>query len=306
MHKSVLIDQIIDYLQPSDGKNYIDGTFGAGGYSKKILEAANCNILAFDRDQNVIDIANNFKKEFGNNFDFISSEFANIKQHLNGKKYDALILDLGVSSMQIDQADRGFSFQKDSKLDMRMDQTQKLSAFEVVNYTQEDELANIIYNYGDERKSRRIAKLIVENRKINKIETTSQLSEIVKKAVGQRGFSKIDPSTKTFQAIRIFVNDELGQLEKILADSADILQKDGKLIIVSFHSLEDRIVKNFIKKNSGYDNRATSRYEPQSLTINEIKHSFSCKKLKAIKPTEEEIKKNIRARSARMRIAIKN
>jgi 16S rRNA (cytosine1402-N4)-methyltransferase len=306
MHKSVLIDQIIDYLQPADGKNYIDGTFGAGGYSRKILEQANCNILAFDRDQNVISIADNFKKEFPNRFNFISSEFSNVKDHINGEKFDALILDLGVSSMQIDQAERGFSFQKEAKLDMRMNQNQKLTAFEIVNFTEEKKLADIIYNYGDERKSRRIAKLIIENRKIKKIETTSELSEIVKKAVGQRGFSKIDPATKTFQAIRIFVNDELGQLEKILVDSANILKKDGKLIIVSFHSLEDRIVKNFIKKNSGYENRGSSRYSPYSVINNQETYPFSCKKLKAIKPTEEEIKENIRARSARMRIAIKN
>lgn len=306
MHKPVLIDQIIDHLQPTDGKNYIDGTFGAGGYSRKILEQANCNILAFDRDQNVISIANNFKKKFPKRFNFISSEFANIKDHINGKKFDALILDLGVSSMQIDQAERGFSFQKDAKLDMRMNQKQKLTAFEVVNFTEETKLADIIYHYGDERKSRRIAKLIIENRKIKKIETTSELSEIIKKAVGQRGFSKIDASTKTFQAIRIFVNDELAQLEKILVDSADILKKDGKLIIVSFHSLEDRIVKNFIKKNSGYENRGSSRYAPDSVINNQKNYPFSCKKLKAIKPTEEEIKENIRARSARMRIVTKN
>jgi 16S rRNA (cytosine1402-N4)-methyltransferase len=306
MHKPVLIDQIINYLQPEDGKNYIDATFGAGGYSKKILEAANCNILAFDRDQNVKNIADDFKKKFKNNFNFISSEFGNVKQYLNGKKFDALILDLGVSSMQIDQSDRGFSFQKDAKLDMRMDQNQKLTAFEVINFTAEEELANIIYNYGDERKSRRIAKLIVENRKIKKIKTTLELAEIIKKAIGQRGFSKIDAATKTFQAIRIFVNDEMGQLEKILSDSADILKKNGKLIIVSFHSLEDRMVKNFIKKNIGYENRATSRYEPDLALANKITYPFSCQKLKAIKPTEQEIKENIRARSAKMRIAIKN
>lgn len=306
MHKSVLIDQIIEDLKPEDGKNYIDATFGAGGYSRRILQAANCNILAFDRDKNIVKFADALKKEFGDNFNFISSEFADIKKYLKGQKFDALILDLGVSSMQIDQDQRGFSFQKDAKLDMRMNQEQKLTAFEVVNQTEEEELANIIYNYGDERKSRQIAKKIVENRKIKKIETTLELAEIIKKAVGQRGFSKIDAATKTFQAIRIFVNDELGQLEKILADSADILNKDGKLIIVSFHSLEDRMVKNFIKKNSGYEDRASSRYSPDSLIIDQKQYPFSCKKLKAIKPTQEEIKENIRARSARMRIAIKN
>lgn len=306
MHKSVLIDQIIEDLKPEDGKNYIDATFGAGGYSRRILQAANCNILAFDRDKNIVKFADALKKEFGDNFNFISSEFADIKKYLKGQKFDALILDLGVSSMQIDQDQRGFSFQKDAKLDMRMNQEQKLTAFEVVNQTEEEELANIIYNYGDERRSRQIAKKIVENRKIKKIETTLELAEIIKKAVGQRGFSKIDAATKTFQAIRIFVNDELGQLEKILADSADILHKDGKLIIVSFHSLEDRMVKNFIKKNSGYEDRASSRYSPDSLIIDQKQYPFSCKKLKAIKPTQEEIKENIRARSARMRIAIKN
>ena len=306
MHKSVLIDQITEYLKPDDGKSYIDGTFGAGGYSRNLLETTNCNILSFDRDKNVIQFADEMKGKFNDRFNFISSEFSNIKECLGGQKFDALILDLGISSMQIDQPERGFSFQKDSKLDMRMNQEQELSAFEVVNNTEEVELANIIYNYGDERKSRIIAKKIVENRKIKKIETTLELAGIIKKAIGFRGFSKIDSATKTFQAIRIFVNDELGQLEKILEDSKDILKKDGKLIVVSFHSLEDRIVKNFIKKNSDYQNRGKSRYSPDSLVINDQEYPFSCKKLKAIKPTEEEIKENIRARSARMRIAIRN
>ena len=306
IHKPVLIDKIIEYLKPENGKRYIDGTFGAGGYSRRILEAANCNILAFDRDKNIIEIANNFKKEYGDRFNFISSEFADIKKHLDGQKFDALILDLGVSSMQIDQSDRGFSFQKNAKLDMRMNQEQKLTAFEVINNTAEEELANIIYNYGDERRSRKIAKKIVENRKIKKIETTLELADIIKKAIGQRGHSKIDSATKTFQAIRIFVNDELGQLEKILKDSKDILKKDGKLIIVSFHSLEDKIVKYFIKQNSDYENRARSKYAQNPVKIDSEKYPFSCKKLKAIKPTKEEIKENIRARSARMRVAIKN
>tara|TARA_Y100000389_G_scaffold38523_2_gene32901 strand:- start:1086 stop:1997 length:912 start_codon:yes stop_codon:yes gene_type:complete len=303
MHKPVLIDQIIEYLKPENGNSYIDGTFGAGGYSTKILETAKCNVLAFDRDKNVIESADNLKKRFEDRFNFISSEFASIKNHINGKKFDALILDLGVSSMQIDQSERGFSFQKDAKLDMRMDQSQKLTAFEVINNTKEEDLANIIYNYGDERQSRKIAKKIVENRKINKIETTKQLAVIIKEAIGQRGFSKIDSATKTFQAIRIFVNDEMGQLERIIEDSKYILKKNGKLIIVSFHSLEDKIVKNFIKNNSNYKNRKNSKYK--TIEYDE-KHPFLCKKLKAIKPSQEEIKNNIRARSARMRIAIKS
>jgi 16S rRNA (cytosine1402-N4)-methyltransferase len=221
-------------------------------------------------------------------------------------KVDGIVLDLGVSSMQLDEEDRGFSFSSQARLDMRMDGSSGISAFEVVNSFEEAELSKIIRNYGEEKNHRRIAKKIVENREKKEITTCLELAEIVKKVYGFQA-GKIHPATKTFQAIRIFVNDELGELEKALEAAQKLLKPGGRLVVVSFHSLEDSLVKAFVRQESGYNDRNFSRYEPLSVLVDQVKvHSFSLPKGSVIKPSEEELRENVRSRSARLRLAIKN
>lgn len=292
-HTSVMLNEVLEYLKPRDGGVYVDCTFGAGGYSKAILEAADCKVIGIDRDPSVKTFADELKKKFLDRFEFFNEKYSNLEKILTQLKIqflDGIVLDIGVSSMQIDNAERGFSFQKDSRLDMRMGNA-GLSAYDVVNTFNEKELADIIYNYGDEVKSRHIAKKIIENRPI---ETTFQLADIVRYFYkGNRG--KIDPATKTFQAIRIFVNDELGELKKILAISKMVLKSEGRLIVVSFHSLEDGIVKNFLKEETeGIEKK--DKYKKIERVC-----AFKLLTRKAVVPTEVEVKTNIRSRSAKLR-----
>lgn len=292
-HVPVMLKEVMEYLKPSDNKIYVDCTFGAGGYAREILDKSNCKLIGLDRDETVKVFADDVKTQFGDRFEFYNIKYSDIENILNGRKVDGLVLDVGVSSMQIDNADRGFSFQKNSKLDMRMGEN-SISAYDIVNNYTEEEIANIIYNYGDEVKSRHIAKKIVETRKIKPIETTFELADIVRSFyLGKRG--KIDPATKTFQAIRIAVNDELNELKKILSISKNILNKDGRLVVVSFHSLEDKIVKDFIKEetNKGKKNDKYSNIKLES--------DFELLTNKAVVPSEEEVEKNIRSRSAKLR-----
>jgi 16S rRNA (cytosine1402-N4)-methyltransferase len=214
------------------------------------------------------------------------------------------VLDLGVSSMQLDEENRGFSFSSNEKLDMRMDSSSGISAFEVVNEFEENELSKIIRNFGEEKQHKRIAKKIVEARQNKPIKTGLELAEIVKKVYGFQ-VGKIHPATKTFQAIRIFVNDELGELKKALEASKQLLKTGGRLVVVSFHSLEDSIVKEFLRQESGYNDRVSSRYDPMPATDEVKEYNFSLPKNSAIKPSDEELKNNIRSRSARLRLAIK-
>lgn len=292
-HVPVMLNEVIEYLKPSDDKIYVDCTFGAGGYARKILERANCKLIGLDRDVSVKIFADDVKNQFGDRFEFYNTKYSDIEKVLNGRKVDGIVLDVGVSSMQIDNADRGFSFQKNSKLDMRMGEN-SISAYEVVNNYTEEELANIIYNYGDEVKSRHIAKKIVETRKNKPIETTFELADIVRSFYPVRK-GKIDPATKTFQAIRIAVNDELNELKKILNISKSILNKDGRLVVVCFHSLEDKIVKDFIKEetNKGKKNDKYSNKKDES--------DFELLTKKAVMPSNIEVENNIRSRSAKLR-----
>lgn len=292
-HVPVMLNEVIEYLKPSDDKIYVDCTFGAGGYARKILEGANCKLIGLDRDVSVKIFADDVKNQFRDRFEFYNTKYSDIEKVLNGRKVDGIVLDVGVSSMQIDNADRGFSFQKNSKLDMRMGEN-SISAYEVVNNYTEEELANIIYNYGDEVKSRHIAKKIVETRKNKPIETTFELADIVRSFYPVRK-GKIDPATKTFQAIRIAVNDELNELKKILDISKSILNKDGRLVVVCFHSLEDKIVKDFIKEetNKGKKNDKYSNKKDES--------DFELLTKKAVMPSNIEVKNNIRSRSAKLR-----
>ena len=300
-HIPVMLNEMLANLAPKDGESYLDCTFGAGGYSKAILESCDCYVTALDRDPNVIKRAEEIKQNYGERFDFIETNFADSFAKLKEKKIDGIVLDLGVSSMQLDIADRGFSFLHDGPLDMRMS-GQGLSAEEFVDTAEEKELADVIYKYGDESFSRRIAKRIVEYRKTTRIDSTGKLSEIVRSSIGFRK-GKIDPATKTFQAIRIYINNELGELERFLANVKNILKKDGRLVVVSFHSLEDRIVKNFFKENSERP-VARSKYAKDDMVIDPNKW-LKIITNKALVPSDKEVGLNIRARSAKLRAAKK-
>jgi 16S rRNA (cytosine1402-N4)-methyltransferase len=308
-HKPVLLAEVLENLKPQDGEIYIDGTFGAGGYSRAILQKANCRLYAFDRDITVKKFADKLQKEFADNFHFIHSKYGEMQEQMENfgiAEVDAVILDLGVSSMQLDEDERGFSFNSDHKLDMRMDTSSGISAYEVVNQFSENELTKIIKEFGEEKRAYQIAKKIIAARNKGRIETASQLAEIAREAYGHKKTGKIDAATKTFQAIRIFVNDELGELKKGLEAAKSMLRKNGRLIVVSFHSLEDSYVKNFLKKESGYDELNYSRYDPKVLMKDKNEFSFTVLKNGAIKPKDEELEDNIRARSARLRVAIRN
>ncbi len=298
-HKPVMLQEVLDSLSPKEGGIYVDGTFGAGGYSKAILDAAECTVIAIDRDDSVIAGADALKKSYGERFIFIRGAFGDVENLLHGagfEKVDGFVLDIGVSSMQIDQVDRGFSFRFDGPLDMRMDRDQGLSAVDIINGYDETELANIIYTYGEERHSRRIARKIVEFRKGAPIETTGALADVVR-SVLPKGRDKIDPATRTFQALRIAVNDELGELERALDSSKNILRSGGRLVVVTFHSLEDRIVKNFMAENAGHLPNV-SRHQPEARLTTPV---FGLVHKKAVKPSDAEAQDNPRARSAKLR-----
>jgi len=300
-HKPVMLAEVIEALAPADGKTYVDGTFGAGGYTRAILEAANCNVIAIDRDLAAQERAAPLKSEFGDRFTLVYGCFGDVQAHLDGRKIDGFVLDIGVSSFQIDQAERGFSFAKDGPLDMRMDQGAGQTAADLVNTLPEEELAKIIYIYGEEKKSRRIAKKIVEQRAQQKITTTAQLANLVRSCV-PKSKDGIDPATRTFQALRIAVNDELGELTRALNSAPRILKQEGRLVVVSFHSLEDRIVKQTMLENS--DKKPSgSRYLPDTSDTGKALYSLPSKK--ALTPTPEETSQNPRSRSAKLRLAIR-
>lgn len=302
-HNPVLLQEMLDYLQPKDGGFYIDGTFGAGGYSQAILAQANCELAAIDQDPSAHKFADILKLAHSQKFNFIAGNFANMleimAQH-NLPRANGIVLDLGVSSMQLDQADRGFSFMYDGPLDMRMNQS-GMSASELVNQAGEEELADIIYKYGEERASRRIAKRIIEERTKEPFSNTLRLAEVVRSALpGKRG--KIDPATKTFQALRIWVNDELGNLERFLQQSEDLVKPGGRIVIVTFHSLEDSIVKAYFKSNSR-KKIARSKYATPKLENDGAIYQLLNNKV--VTPSEVEIKRNPRSRSAKLRAAVR-
>ena len=292
-HKPVMCEEVLSILNPSDGCVYLDGTLGAGGHSRKILESADCSVVGIDKDPTAIELCRDLEKQYGNKFLSINGSFGNLSQHLNSigiNKIDGILLDLGTSSMQLGTPERGFSFQFDAPLDMRMTQTGE-RAYDIINSLSEDSLADIIFYFGEERRSRKIAKAIVNKRKIKKIKTTFDLNEIilnVKKGKNR----KIHPSTKTFQALRIYINNELKDLYEALISIEKVLSEKGRLVVISFHSLEDRIVKNFIKENS----IPLRKYDPKNPD-----KIFVYENRKVIKPSEYEVKKNRRSRSAKLR-----
>jgi 16S rRNA (cytosine1402-N4)-methyltransferase len=303
-HISVMLDEMLEYLSPKDGEVYVDGTFGAGGYSKAILKAANCKVYAIDRDPTVIKIADELKKEFPGRVELLVGKFSDMQRLLaeaGVSKIDGVVLDIGVSSMQIDEAERGFSFMREGPLDMRMS-GEGVDAAYVVNNTGEKELADIIYKYGDEKMSRRVAKAIVDAREQEPITTTKKLAEIIRSVV-RGGKDKIDPATRTFQALRIWVNDELGELRGALGAAENVLAPNGRLVVITFHSLEDSIVKDFFNEKSG-KTEGVSRHVPV-IESNIKAVSFKILTKKALAPTDGEVAVNVRSRSAKLRAASK-
>lgn len=298
IHFPVMLPEVLEYLAPKDGGVYVDATFGNGGYSEAILNRAKCKVIALDRDPSVLSRVAEMKETYGERFEFRAGQFGDFAA-LVKEVIDGAVFDIGVSSMQLDQAERGFSFSKEAPLDMRMSQSGS-SAADLVNTLAEEDLANLIYKYGEERKSRSIARKICETRKNSPIETTKQLADIIYTVI-HRTPNAIDPATRTFQALRIAVNNELGELENGLSGATQRLKSGGRLVVVDFHSLEDRIVKNYFKENSGKISRV-SRYLPDVCATPDITFA-ECSK--AIAASEEEIARNPRSRSAKLRYAVK-
>ena len=286
-HAPVMINESIDSLVLNKSGAYLDCTFGLGGHSKEILKRLNSKgtLNSIDQDQAVIEYA---KKIQDPRFKFEYSKFSKIGELFINRKFDGILFDLGVSSLQLDDAARGFSFQKNGRLDMRMDQNDKISALEWVNKAKEKEIADIFYYLGEERKSRLFAKRVIEKRRTKLIESTEDLAEVTYAGKKFRN-SKKHPATNIFRAIRIFINNELEEIKKALQASIDLLQDKGRLVVISFHSMEDRIVKNFLK----------GKLEDQENT-NSIQIIG-----KIIKPSREEINLNARSRSAILRIGEK-
>lgn len=307
-HIPVMLNEVLEALSPAAGEVYVDGTLGAGGYTRGILNAdKNCKVIGVDRDQTAHDMAVRWGVDYAGRLTLVKNSFGNLESALADigvNSVDGIVLDLGVSSMQFDEADRGFSFRFDAPLDMRMDRNSGQTAADIVNSMAEEPLANLIYLYGEERKSRHVANAIVKARAISKIQTTKQLADIIRSVIHVSPRDKIDPSTRTFQALRIAVNDELGELESVLSAAERVLKVGGRLVVVTFHSLEDRIVKNFLNERAR-PAPSPSRHLPIALDAPQNRLSFSLITKKPVLPTEQEMKINPRSRSAKLRGAIR-
>jgi len=304
-HIPVMLDEVVAAAAPGAGDVVVDGTFGAGGYCRGYLEAADCKVVAIDRDPDAAVRANGFLKEFPEQFRFVAGAFGDMHALLEGVVVDAVILDIGVSSFQLDEADRGFSFLRDGPLDMRMSRDGETAA-DIVNGYSEEALADIIYAYGEERKSRRIAAAIVRDRADAPFETTRQLADMIERVLGrprpQKGAKPVHPATRTFQALRIKVNDELGELERGLRGAEAVLSPGGRLVVVTFHSLEDRIVKAFMAERAG-KSASGSRHMP--MVVDRRLPSFALPRPHLITPSDAEVGRNPRSRSAKLRVAVR-
>ncbi|BAK83227.1 16S rRNA (cytosine(1402)-N(4))-methyltransferase RsmH [Komagataeibacter medellinensis] len=305
-HVPVMLAEVMDYLAPHDGGRYVDGTFGGGGYARAILASSACQLWGIDRDPAAITrgraLAPAYVAADGTQrLHLLHGGFADMAALLaeaGVARVDGIVLDLGVSSYQIDEADRGFSFRMDGPLDMRMGDTGPTAA-DVVNTLPEDELADIIYHYGEERLSRRVARAIVAARAESPLLRTGQLADVVRSVV-RPDRSGIDPATRTFQGLRIHVNDELGQIHRVLEQAPRLLAPGGRLVVVSFHSLEDRLVKQAMAQAAGRM-PAPSRHDPRAMTERAGPTGFRLLTGRPIRPGEEETRRNPRARSARLR-----
>ena len=298
-HISVLYEEVLTWLRPRSGGRYIDATLGVGGHAKGILIASHPDgwLLGLDADPGALLFASKVLEPFGDRVVLRSANFRQLREvagALGIEEVDGILMDLGLSSPQLDNADRGFSFSQDGPLDMRMDRERGQSAADLVNHLSEADLSNLLWQYGEERKSRRIARAITAARPL---ETTGQLADLVARTVGRR--EKIHPATRTFQALRIAVNEELDALSQALPQARDLLRPGGRLAVIAFHSLEDRLVKRFHRQE------ARDCVCPPELPVCACQHQATLRVLtsKPVRPTAGEIARNPRSRSARLRIA---
>jgi 16S rRNA (cytosine1402-N4)-methyltransferase len=286
-HEPVLVAEVLALLAPSRGGQFVDCTVGLGGHAQALLEHGASRVLGLDRDAAALDYARERLQPFGDRVELVHADYRRLDEILAARNLppvDGLLADLGVSSMQLDAPGRGFSFRRDEPLDMRMDTTQGPTAADALREVDERTLADVIYRFGEERYSRRVARAVIEARARNAIETTGQLADLVRRAIPRKGYSRIDPATRTFQAIRIWINRELEGLDTFLASAARNLSAGGRLSIVTFHSLEDRIVKH---------------------TLRGLQADGGLKILtkRPVVPSEAETARNPRARSAKLRAA---
>ncbi len=301
----------LDLENDPASKIIIDGTFGGGGYSEAILKTG-AKVIAFDRDPSVISTVENFKEKYQDQFHFIHSTFGQMESEILKAGYElhsinGIVLDIGVSSMQLDECERGFSFRFNGPLDMRMSK-EGMTAADIVNNYEKDELADIIWKYGEERKSRHIASAIVQDREEKPFQTTEDLANLVRSVVKRKRSDKIDPATRTFQALRMEVNGELEELENVLASSKNLLAVKGRMVVVAFHSLEDRIVKRFFKNHSAKKVKHNKYKQDENITDDQQTnptHEFSMEHTKHLSASEEEINLNARSRSAKLRYGIR-
>ncbi len=300
-HKSVLLDEAISYLNIRDDGVYVDATLGFAGHSSNILRRVPKGFLiAFDKDINAISYSKEKLSKIGNNFYIFNTGFINIKKCVQEKyqSVDGILFDIGVSSAEIDEGDRGFSYMNDGPLDMRMDLGSKLSAYDVVNSYDIDDLARIFREYGEEKHAYKIAKKIEEQRNIKKIETTLELVDIIDKCYPYKEKRNTHPAKKVFQAIRIEVNNELEELKVALDSSLELLSVGGRLVVITFHSLEDRIVKNLFKEKT----EVPSLVKGMPNIPSELLPDFKLVTNKPVLPSSEEILYNSRSRSAKLRV----
>jgi 16S rRNA (cytosine1402-N4)-methyltransferase len=301
-HRPVMVNEVRAALMPADGELYVDGTFGAGGYARAFLEAADCRVIGIDRDPTAVARGRELARNYDGRLAVIEGRFSDMERLLAGEgvtAIDGVAFDLGVSSMQLDRAERGFSFRFDGPLDMRMGNDGPTAA-DVVNGEDESDLANIIYEFGEERLSRRIARAIVEARANQPITRTLELAAIIEGVIPVRGDQRIHPATRTFQALRIHVNAEMEEIEAGLRAAERLLRPNGRLAVVAFHSLEDRVVKRFLAQRAGKTGSA-SRHMPEMAAG--PASTFRLPPGGVQTPGDEEIAINPRSRSARLRSA---
>lgn len=301
-HIPVLAEEVLKHLCPKSGCVYLDATVGAGGHCRLLLEAAppDSRVIAFDRDGRAIETARRNLAEFGDRVSFHHEDFRRAPAILEGIELDGAVADLGVSSLQLDDPEAGFSFKHSGPLDMRMDRRDGQTAADIVNSLSGDEIADLIWRYGEERRSRRIARAIVETRENSPIENTDELARVIRSAFSarERRTARIDPATRTFQALRIAVNDELNGLDEFISATSRLLKPGARLVIISFHSLEDRIVKRTLRNLSGAS--GGGRYLPPEEPKLPLMRILT---RRPVRPSESETERNPRSRSARLRAA---